>query len=225
MTTPTPRFDSYRNIHMALRACMTETLLAVGRMDPRDEAERNAVLPQVRVLLAICRSHLKKEETFVHPAMETRAPGSAKDTAGDHAEHMHWFQDLEDAVTAAESGDPAKAFLLYRNLALFVGENFVHMHTEETVNNEILWRTHSDAEIIAIEQAIVASLSPEEKSLAMRWMLPALSPEARAQMLGMMKAAMPPEAFAGILAMLKPLLSEANWRKLTKAMDSTQLAA
>ena len=50
---------------------------------------------------------------------------------------------------------------LQRFLAQFVAENLTHMNVEESWNNAVLWETHSDAELIAIEQAIVASLSPE----------------------------------------------------------------
>jgi hypothetical protein len=214
----TSRYDIYRNIHMALRANMAEVLLAVGRMDPEDMAERADVLSQVQALVDFCRMHLAKEDKFLHPAMEARAPGSASQTLGDHAHHKTDFEALDAAVAAVEMATPGTrqgpALALYRSLALFVGENFVHMHVEETANNEVLWRTHSDAEIIAIEQAIVAALTPEQKPRSLRWMLTAISPAARAEILGMLRHALPPQALAGILAMIRPHLSDSHWRKL-----------
>jgi len=80
-------------------------------------------------------------------------------------------------------------------------------------------------EIIAIEHAIIASITPEDKPLTLRWMLPALSPQVRAMMAGMLRANLPPEAMAGIMAILKPHLSGANWRKLTEALDKLPAAA
>jgi hemerythrin-like domain-containing protein len=225
----TNRFDIYRNIHMGLRACMMEVLLAVGRMDPEDVAELGTVLGQVRFLVRFCQMHLKKEDKFVHPAMEARAPGSTAHIAAEHEEHIAAFASLETAVVAVEQApegarlEPALA--LYKQLALFVGENFVHMHIEETDHNEVLWRTHSDAEIMAIEQAIIASLTPEDKPTSLRWMLPALSPQVRGMMVGMLSQNLPPEAMAGILQLLKPHLSEANWGKLTKALEAVPAAA
>ena len=214
----TGRYDIYRNIHMALRANMAEVLLAVGRMDPEDLAERAEVLAQAQELVDFCRMHLAKEDRFLHPAMEARAPGSARQTLGDHDHHKTDFEALDAAITAVEIAAPGTrqgpALALYRCLALFVGENFVHMHVEETANNEVLWRTHSDAEIIAIEQAIVAALTPEQKPRSLRWMLTAISPAARSEMLGMLRHALPPQALAGILAMIRPHLSDSHWRKL-----------
>jgi hypothetical protein len=223
------RFDIYRNIHMGLRACMMEVLLAVGRMDPDDIAELGTVLGQVRFLLRFCQLHLKKEEKFVHPAMEARAPGSTTHIASDHGDHLKAFEELEAAVVAVEQApDGARlkpVLALYKQLALFVGENFVHMHIEETDHNEVLWRTHCDQEIIAIEHAIIGSLAPEDKPLTLRWMLPALSPQVRAMMVGMLRANLPAEAIAGIMAMLKANLSDTNWRKLTEALDKLPAAA
>jgi len=225
----TGRYDIYRNIHMALRAYMAEVLLAVGRMDPEDPAERADNLSQVLELVDFCRMHLAKEDKFLHPAMEARAPGSASQTLGDHDHHKSDFEALEAAVAAVETAAPGTrqgpALALYRSLALFVGENFVHMHIEETDHNEVLWRTHSDQEIIAIEQAIIASLTPEDKPTSLRWMLPALSPQVRGMMVGMLAQQLPPEAVAGILQMLKPHLSNTNWDKLTKALEAAPAAA
>jgi hypothetical protein len=227
--TTTRRFDGYAPIHKALRACMANTLAAVGRMDPEDTAERAEVLAGVREMLAICHGHLEKEERYIHPAMEQRAPGSSRQTAKDHADHGTWFQDLEADVVALERGAAgtrqSAAAHLYGRLAVFVGENLLHMHAEETDNNMVLWRTHSDAELIAIEQRIVASLSPAERDWAVRSMLPALDPSERAVMLRGMRAGMPAEAFAGLLAALRPRLSNATWVKLEAALGAQALAA
>jgi len=229
MTITAPRHDIYRFVHKALRAFMSDTLNQAGSMDPHDDAERGTVLAQVRELLDFCQGHLKKEDHFVHTAMEERAPGSTRHTAGDHKDHLHWFEDLEMARKAVEQAQgearTGAAAVLYRKLALFVGENFVHMNVEETENNEVLWRTHSDAELIAIEHAIIASLSPQEKLFSGRWMLPVLAPGERALVLNAMRASMPPQAFAGILTMLMQRLSDANWHKLTAALGATALAA
>jgi hypothetical protein len=229
MNNATPRFDIYRLVHKGLRACMTDVLGAAGRMDPLDDTERTAVLAEVREMLAFCYGHLKKEEAFVHPAIEARAPGASQKTAGDHVDHLHWFDELETAVGAVEQAQggarAVAAAALYRSLGFFVGENFTHMHVEETANNEVLWRTHSDSELVGLEEAIVASLSPQEKIYAMRWILPVLTPAERAQMLGAMQSNLPREAFASILAMLRPRVTDSNWRKLTAQFAAPGLAA
>jgi hypothetical protein len=73
-----PRFDLYSGIHKALRAMMADTLLALGRMDPADDAEVAQVTERVLQLLGFCGSHLAHENAFVHPAIEARAAGASE---------------------------------------------------------------------------------------------------------------------------------------------------
>jgi hypothetical protein len=158
------------------------------------------------------------EEQHLHPAMESRRGGSSSRIAADHAGHLEAFDALENAVRALESAHgtsrPAAAIALYRRLALFVADNFEHMHAEETDGNAVLWQTHSDEELQAIEQAIGASVPPAHKALGLRWMAPNLAPQERARLLTKFKRSMPPEAFAAIMASLKPHLDQKNWNKL-----------
>ncbi len=68
-----------------------------------------------------------------------------------------------DLLAASRGAMQAEAALrLYRQLALFVGENFAHMHVEETLHNQVLWSCYSDEELRALEGSIVASLPPSE---------------------------------------------------------------
>jgi hypothetical protein len=220
------RFDIYRPIHKALRNCMSDTLVRVGNADGADDAEIAGVLAQVRVLASFCTMHMAKENTLVHVAMEARRPGSSAHVATEH-EHHEWALDklmsLAGEVEAAQGAGRDVALLrLYRYLAVFVAENFMHMNVEETDHNAVLWATHSDAELHRIEQAIVASIPPEDKALAMRWMLPALSHGERVALLSGMRAHMPPPAFEGILGIARQHLREADFRKLSDALDAAE---
>src|SRR5215472_9449501 len=223
------RFDIYRQIHKAMRASMCDAMLAAGEFDPMDDGARTQFLTRVREMLSFARGHLDKEDKFIHPAMELRAPGSTKVTAEDHASHEKVFRELDETLEALEQSSilekPAAAHALYGKLAHFVGENLLHMQVEESANNEILWRTHSDQEILALECAIVASLSPQERAYSAQWMLPFANPQERLHMLRAMQPMMPPEAFAGLLRMLEAKLSPENWRQLEMALGQPSLAA
>ena len=217
------RHDIYLFIHKGLRNFMGEVLTGVGRLDAGDADETAQVLAQVRGLLDICRSHLNKENEYVHPAMEARRPGSCARTAQDHAGHERAFGELEAGVRAVEtaSGEARAAATarLYRHLAVFVAENFAHMEIEEKENNAVLWATHTDAELIAIEQAIVASIPPGQKAVMLRWMAPSLTPCERARLFTGLKRGMPDEVFAGMLTLVKPHLGNQDWSKLMAALS------
>lgn len=219
----TPRHDIYAFVHKGLRAWMGEVLARLGRTDPDDTDEVAGTLVALRDLLTFCRGHMAHENNFVHPAMEARRPGSAEVTASDHVGHENAIRELEGIAASLEYGTaedrPAVLQRLYRQCALFVAENLEHMAIEESHNNLVLWETHTDAEIMAIEHALVASIPPADLMLALRWMLPWMNARERAIMLGGMRQGMPAEAFGAVLAMLQPHLSPAERSKLEAALS------
>lgn len=219
----TPRFDMYAGIHKAMRALMADTLMAVGRMDPQDPQELAVVAERVLELLDFCASHLEHENTFVHTAIEARAPGASARIAhehDDHAAHIFSLQQTVAALCAGESsGAPKLAQDLYLALTLFVAENFRHMHMEETAHNAVLWARYTDAELVDIHNALVASIPPAEMMFCLRWLVPAMNPAERAAMLGDMQAHAPAPAFAAALDVVQPHLTQAEWGKLARALD------
>lgn len=213
------RYDLYANIHRALRLFMTDTLGRLGWLDVGDAEEVAATVGQLGALLAMCRGHAESENRFVHTAIEARRPGASLRVAEQHEEQHATLAALEDeAATLAAAPTPALAQRLYRHLALFIAENFEHMQLEESAHNQALWAAYDDAEIVGIEQRIVAALPAEKVDLVLRWMTPALPPAERAAWLGGLQQAMPPEAFRGVLETIRPTLHDKAWAKLAQAL-------
>ncbi|HEX4998783.1 MAG TPA: hemerythrin domain-containing protein [Terriglobia bacterium] len=229
MTTMNPnqnpdRFQPYLFAHKALRALMLDTLTAVGRVDPGDEAEISGSLSQTRLLIDFCRGHLHHENQFAHPAMEARRPGSSGTTANDHVRHEESFERLEAAARTVEHAsapiERSRALLsLYRELALFVADNFEHMHVEETENTWILWDAYTDEELIAISHAITASIPREKMANFLRWMLPSLSAPERTALLADIRAGLPDAAFASVLRLAESVLRPGDWAKLESSLN------
>ena len=217
-----PRFDLYGTIHKALRHFMGETLYDVGRMDVGDAAEMEGVLGQLDKLLGLCLSHIHHENEFVHSAIEARRPAGAERTAGDHAEHRESIEALHAEARALRvshaAAQPVLAQRLYAHLALFVAENFQHMHIEESANNSVLWALYSDAELVQIHERLLASIDPAEHQLVGRWMFPAVNPAERAAILLDIKRKTPPEPFLGLMAMLRGLLDDKAWNALARVV-------
>lgn len=218
-----PRFDIYRLIHKGLRAFLSDTLMALGRLDSDDPIAITSVCGQIRSLLAFCQAHLDKEEHYVHPAMEQRSPGSSALTASEHRHHVEDIAALEHltaSLLAATAGPDraVTAHALYLKLSVFVGENLIHMAQEETDNNAILWRTHSDADLMALEGRIVASIPPADQGPILRWMIPAATPAERLVFLNGVRAALPADAFAGVCALISAHLPASEAATLRAAL-------
>lgn len=218
-----PRVDMYSGIHKAMRAQMAAMLVAVGRMDPDDTAELQAATDVVLQLLQACASHLAHENNFVHAAIEARAPGASEAIAHEHEEHLHHIDVLRASVAAVRSCTEAstRAGLvqqLYRELTLFVAENFQHMHVEETTHNAVLWARYTDAELVAIHDALVASIPPLEMMATARWLVPSMNPAERLGLLSDIRAKAPAPAFQAILDTVQPHLTQGEWAKLARGL-------
>jgi len=216
------RRDLYGGIHKALRLFMTLTFGLVVSTDPADGAEVAAALKMLERLLALCELHLKDENEFVHPALERARPGTAARIAAEHVHHAESIADLRDLaglVGHGREGARAAALArLYRALALFVADNLQHMHVEETTHNPVLWAEYSDAELLAIEQALVASIPPAAMFEALHWFLPALNASERAAMLTEMSHGMPPEPFRAVLGIAERTLAPQDHARLMRAL-------
>jgi hypothetical protein len=220
--TQTPRLDMYVAIHKAIRALMCDTLLAVGRADPQDDTELAPALDKVDELLTFCEHHVFHENTFVHPAIEARAPGMSDAVTAEHDAHLAHINTLRLATLAVRRAPAAQrdamTLALYRQLALFVADNFQHMHVEETAHNHALWQHYSDAELHATHQALVASIPPEEMMFTLRWMVPHMNAGERTMMMTDMQANAPAPAFAAAIDVVRPHLNASEWAKLARPL-------
>lgn len=216
------RVDVYLNIHKALRLFMQQTLVRLGRIDVENEQDFRATLDDVDALLDFMHGHVQHENDFVHPFIEARRPGGARVTIGDHREHVETLAALQGAVVALSQAAPvergARALSLYRQLAVFVGENLGHMHQEETVNNAALWAAYTDAEIDAMHQRLVQSLSPDDMMKTIRFMAAASTPQELIGLLREMQAGMPPPVFASVLDVVRRQLDERRWARVAQAL-------
>jgi len=217
-----PRMDMYGGIHKALRALMADTLLAVGRMDCDDALERAQTMQRVQELLAFCANHLKHENEFVHPAIEARATGASEVIAHEHREHLHHIGQLSKAAAQVLECSvlerPSAVARLYRELALFIADNFHHMHVEETAHNAVLWARYTDAELLEIHDALVASIPPHEMMATARWLVPFMNPAERLALLDGIRAKAPAPAFQAILDTVRPHLTQGEWAKLARGL-------
>jgi len=220
-----PRVDMYAGIHKALRALMADTLLAVGRMDCDDALERAQTVQRVLELLDFCANHLKHENDFIHVALEARAPGASEVIAHEHEEHLGAIGRLATAAgvlrDCAVIERPLAARQLYRQLALFIADNFQHMNVEETAHNAVLWARYTDVELAAIHDALVASIPPDEMMYTVRWLVPFMNPIERLGLLDGIRAKAPAPAFQAILDTVQPHLTQQEWVKLARGLGIT----
>lgn len=214
--------DLYYAVHKGLRLANARMLIVLGQLDPFDDAAVAAVVTQLSDHIAMGMSHLTHENNEVHTIVEQRLPGAADHAGDDHEHHVAAFDELRRLagdLVAAKDDRPLRLRKLYQRFALFVADDFKHMHEEETEIMPQIEASFSAAEITGIRERIVAGIAPEKMVLFTRAMLGAASRRERVEMVTGMKAGMPEDVFSGFMAALlgKPW-RDGDWDALEAAL-------
>jgi hemerythrin-like domain-containing protein len=221
-TTHTARFDIYNLIHKALRLAYGDTLAKVGSADVDDPASLDAALAQAQSLFDLLQSHYDHEDRFIHPALVHAQPGATLRIEAEHREHLaslDAMRELVEVVRTSRGATRTDALVrLYHALARYMAADLEHMAFEDSEFNAILWRNYSDADILAIDREIVATVEPAVMAVALPWIVAALNHCERAAFLGGARQGMPADVFAGMLAIARETLSLREWQKLAAAL-------
>jgi hypothetical protein len=214
VSMPIPRYDIYATIHKAMRHRMGAVLLRIGSMEVNDAADRTQALRELEGLFVLCVDHIRHENDFIHPAIEALWPGGSRRVGEQHEDHLKDIAQLREEARCIGIEDDATtrsvlAVHLYRQLALFVADNFQHMHLEETANNAALWDLYTDDAIIGLHGRLMASIAPAEHLALLRWTFPAMTPGERGGLLSKAAKSMPPDAFRAFLAAAREALPSA----------------
>jgi hypothetical protein len=228
LTSAIPRHDPYRHIHKGLRTAMLDTLQRLGCADTDDAAELHAALDQADSLLQFMAAHVKHENDHLHPAIEARHPGAARQTADEHASHLASLASLHAQVAALRGAAPEHrgglAHGLYLALSRLVAENLDHMLVEETHNNHQLWSLYSDEEVIAIHDRLLAAVEPAVMMEAIGWMARGLSVPELGELLRELQRKAPPPAFDAALAQVRRQMDPVRWSALQRLLEAALAA-
>lgn len=220
--TPAGRHDIYAAIHKALRACMADALIALGRLDVDDPHELAATSASCESMLTLMRGHALHENHHIHPALESARPGASAAVAHEHVHHLETIDGLRDMLTLLRQvGGPQRPSIarrLYAQLASFVAENLRHMQQEETQHNALLWQHYDDAAILGMEAAIVASLTAEEGEASLLWMARTMASDELLSMLAGMRAQVPDAVFGQVLELVRSTQSPRRWAALQQRL-------
>jgi hypothetical protein len=207
--------DLYRDIHKGVRAALFAVTERAGAIDPGDAAARAELAGEVRRVAWLLDSHAAHEDTHCQPAIEAHAPALAATIAETHPQleaRVASFAALADVV-AVTDGEAARAAVhtLYLELAAFTGEYLLHQDFEEREVMAALAAAMPFEAVLAVHEAIVGSIPPDEMATSLSIMLPAMNVDDRTELLGGMRAGAPAEVFAGVCALAQSVLAPADW--------------
>lgn len=202
--------DTYRDIHKGIRADLFALTGAAGRIDPSCPGDVADLARHVDQTVDVLVTHAEHEDTHLVPVMTDTLPDLNDRIQRDHAELEARLVDLQGwarvAVAAPDDAVRGEVQRLYIELASFTSAYLAHQDLEERVVAPELHRVIGPEGVLAIHQAIIASIPPEMMATSLALMLPAMNNDDRTEMLGGMQAGAPPEVFAGVWSLAGSVL-------------------
>jgi hypothetical protein len=227
LTVETPELEKvtvnmYRDIHKGIRAELFAVTTAAGSVDPADAAAVGAVGARWTNLVQILVAHAQHEDVWMQPVIERYAPVQGEIIAREHPQLEAQMAALELLADRAANSCPIESSLLvhrmYLGFASFTAAYLQHEEFEELHVMPVLSEKVSADELRALDNALVASIPPEQMAQSAAIMLPAMNIENRVELLGAIQADAPAEAFAGALALGQAVLDPADYRAVVERL-------
>jgi hypothetical protein len=214
--------DMYRDIHKGIRNGLFGVTLAAGEVDPQDPGAVRGVADRWTSLVELLVGHAEHEDVFVQPVIERFAPAYAEEIALAHPRLEAQMAELEVLADRAADACPEQARLLthrlYLGLASFTAEYLQHQEFEEFEVMVMLSQYVSPEELRAIDNAIVASIPPEQMAKSAAYMLPAMNIVDQTELYAAARAGVPPEVFQGMLMLAQSVLEPERYEALARRL-------
>jgi hypothetical protein len=210
--------DMYRDIHKGIRNGLFGVTLAAGQVDPHDPVAVRGVADRWTAMVELLVGHAEHEDVFVQPVIERFAPAYAEEIAVAHPRLEAQMAELEVLADRAADSCPEQARLLthrlYLGLASFTAEYLQHQEFEEFEVMVMLSQYLAPEELRAIDNAIVASIPPEQMAKSAAYMLPAMNIEDQTDLYAGARGGVPPEVFQGMLMLAESVLEPERYQTL-----------
>ncbi len=174
------RYNTFYQVHKALRAMLYETATELQRTDFNSGEEVISLLANITTVVDVFDKHAYNEDHFVFPAVEQYEPSVVDSFEQEHVRDHELSTQLRTLINIYSSlkTDEERIQLgsaLRKAFVDFLVFNLVHMAKEEDIINNLLWRYYTDEQIRAIEKQIIAIQAPESTAVVWKWMLRGLS--------------------------------------------------
>lgn len=198
-----------------------DTSLALQQTHFADGEESETALEKVRMAVDVFDKHAVHEDSFILPAIQQYEPSLADAFEQEHEKDHALSESLRGLLTVYRYAIKTEVKIetgraINKAFIGFMIFNLEHMAKEETVLNKVLWRYYSDAEIMALNQKIVASIPPEEMAFTSAWMMRGMS---NTEISGWLKAVeknAPEPVFTMLFSIAERELPGDRFRKVTE---------
>lgn len=218
----TKRYNLFNQIHKALRGMMYHAAANIQRTD-FSAPEAAATINELESLLRLLDDHAEHEDNYILPHVLRHEPKLVEAFEQDHIIDHRLTASLYEQIAAwRASGNPEqKAAIGYKLFYAFnelIAFNLYHMNKEENELSFVLWKHCTDAELIGMQQEIMASIAPETLMVESAWMMRSLSNPEIIGWLGAVRATAPAEVFGGLIRLAEEVLPQPRFAQIAAAV-------
>jgi len=174
------RYNTFYQVHKALRAMLYDTATELQRTDFNNEREVTSLLANITTVVDVFDKHAYNEDHFVFSAVEQYEPSVVDAFEQEHVRDHELSTQLRTLINIYRSLETDEERIelgsaLRKAFVDFIAFNLVHMAKEEDIINNLLWRYYTDEQIRAIEKQIISNQTPESTAVVWKWMIRGLS--------------------------------------------------
>jgi hypothetical protein len=224
------RYNTFYQVHKALRAMLYETAGELQRTDFNSREEVTSLLANITTVVDVFDKHAYNEDHFVFPAVEQFEPSVVDSFEQEHVRDHELSSQLRTLINIYSSlkSDEERIQLgsaLRKAFVDFLAFNLVHMAKEEDIINNLLWRYYTDEQIRAIEKQIIAIQAPESTAVVWRWMLRGLSNWEITNWLKAVKKSAPEFMFNNLVATAEKELPRDRFQQVVGELTEARVRA
>jgi len=224
------RFNIFNQVHKALRAKLYDTSLTLQQTYFGDAEEAETALEKVRRTVDIFDEHAAHEDHFVLPAIEHYEPSLTDAFKQEHEKDHALSEKLRGLLTVYNHAIKQEVKIetgqaINRGFIEFMIFNLELMAKKETVLNKVLWRYYSYAEILAINQRIVASIPQGETDVTSAWMMRGMNNTEISVWLKAVEKNAPDVVFTQLFSIAEKELPNDRFRKVLENLTEGTMVA
>ncbi|MCI0569630.1 MAG: hemerythrin domain-containing protein [Myxococcaceae bacterium] len=187
MTSSSAHPDIYAGIHKALRRRLFSLCTQAGTTDGADAFAVEALAHAAEGVFASLRAHGEHEERFFHPllARDGQVRASLDDAHVQHEAALSGLEQRLAQVSAESDAERRREWVqgFYLELCAFTGDFLLHLDEEERRAFPVLVAHCTADEVSEAHRALLAAMSPEERTRDLLSILEASSPDEAAFLL------------------------------------------
>lgn len=216
--TNTKRYNVFNNIHKGLRTMLFSIQIKWQQTD-FTSPEAAATITSLETVLYYYDEHANHEDKFILLNIVQQEPKIAAALEEDHIVDHELSRKLRNMLSqlkeaSSNEAKEAAAAAVFYALNEFIAFNLYHMNKEETILLPLLWKHFSDADVLSMEQRIIASINPEVLIEESRWMMRSINNPEIAAWLGDVKKGAPDFVYSSFVQMASEELATERFAAL-----------